>query len=89
MKEFIKVVLMAKDELGDDFRVNSEVYTIPSVVYNDSFLMSAWEADKIRPYHERFPEAYNFHFERPFSDYSYWELEEIAQANPDGLDWMN
>lgn len=79
MKEFIKVVLMAKDELGDDFRVNGEVYTIPSVVYNDVFLMDAWESDKIAPYKEEFPEAYNFHFERPFSDYSLGELEEYGE----------
>lgn len=80
MSDFVKVVLMAKDELGDDFRVGSEVYTIPRCVYEDSFLMDAWGSNKIAPYKEKYPEAYNFHFERPFSDYSLGELEEYGEA---------
>ena len=80
MEGFVKVVLMAIDECGDDFRVNDTIYTIPRCVYEDYFLLDCWGDDIIKPYMERYPEARNFHFERPFSDYSLGELEEYGEA---------
>lgn len=69
-----KLDLIMVDELGDEVKVK----TFSVIADLDEDMLDLWKDKKYAEYRELYPEARRFYFERPFSDYSYWELEAIA-----------
>ena len=76
-----KYVLMAKDECGDDFRVNDVVYEFPEVTTVPLMIaFSAYESsviEEVRELGNIAEEWYNIHLELDYSSLPYWKVRDL------------
>lgn len=71
-----KFVIIAMDELGDDFNPSEEVYCAPSGCTTEEayILAEKWLRNRYEGIKERFPECTDIHVEPLYSQMTYTEM---------------